>query len=149
MSLDSPLWKFIFEALKPDPDTDKLVQFAADDFDEEDLLTTCRDHGILLIVNEVLKSVAQEIFTATGLDQWRSAVAASTLHSLEMHRELQRLTSLFNEADLPAMPFKGPTLSESLYGDPLLRMSADLDLLVPHEHVASIVDLLIDRRLPD
>jgi hypothetical protein len=67
-----------------------------------------------------------------------------------MHRELQRLTSLFDEADLPALPFKGPTLSESLYGDPLLRTSADLDLLVSREHVAKAADLLIeDSYLPE
>ena len=142
MFLDTPIWKFIFEALKPESDADKLVQLASEDFDEHELLTVCRDHGILLIVNEALKKAAQEIFTATGLDQWRSAVAASTLHSLEMHRELQQLSSLFDEADLSAVPFKGPTLSESLYGDPLLRMSADLDLLVLRERVAEVVDLL-------
>ena len=143
MSLDSSLWKFIFEALKSDPDTGKLVQFAADDLDEEDLLTTCRDHGILLIVNESLKEAAQQIFSLDGLEVWRSAVAASTLHSIEMHRELKYLTDLFKEADLPAVPFKGPKLSESLYGDPLLRLSADLDFLVLPEHVARVVDLLI------
>lgn len=142
MSLDSPPWRIIFESLKPEPDTGKLVRLVAEDFAEHELLIICRDHGILLIVNEVLKNIAQEIFTAAGLDQWRSAVAASTLHSLEMHRELQRLTSLFDEAGLPAVPFKGPTLSEILYGDPLLRMSADLDLLVPREHVVRAVDLL-------
>ena len=143
MSLGNSSWKIIFEALKPDPDTDKLVQLAAEGLNEDGLLTICRDHGILLIVNESLKEVAQQIFSVKGLESWRSAVAANTLHSLEMHRELQQLISLFDEADLPAMPFKGPTLSERLYGDPLLRMSADLDLLVPREHVASMVDLLI------
>ena len=145
MSLGNSSWKIIFEALKPDPDTDKLVQLAAEGLNEDGLLTICRDHGILLIVNESLKGVAQQIFSVKGLESWRSVVAASTLHSIEMHRELQRLTSLFDEADLPAVPFKGPTLSESLYGDPLLRMSADLDLLVPREHVSSLVGLLIEN----
>jgi len=142
MSLDNSLWKFIFEGLKPDPDTDKLVQFAANDFDEDELLTICRNHGILLIVNESLKEVAQQIFSVTGLEAWRSAVAASTLHSLEMNRELERLSGLFDKAGLPIAPFKGPMLSESLYGDPLMRMSADLDFLVPQEHVTTVVDLM-------
>ena len=92
-------------------------EFSADDFDEGDLLTTCRDHGILLIVNEALRSVAQEIFTTTGLDQWRSALAASTLHSLEMHRELQRLITFFDDADLPVV-FCGVNWDAATYGYP-------------------------------
>ena len=144
MSLDSLPWKIIFETLKPEPDIAELIRLAAEGLNEEELLTICSDHGILLIVNESLKGVIQQIFTVIGLEKWRSAVAASTLHSLEMNRELQRLISLFNKTDLRAVPFKGPMLSESLYGDPLLRMSADLDLMVPRDHVDRAVDLLIE-----
>ena len=145
MFLDTPIWKFIFEALKPERDSKKLVRLASEDIDECELRTICRDHGILLIVNESIKEVAQHIFSVTGLEAWRSAVAASTLHSLEMHRELQYLTRLFDKAGLPVVPFKGPRLSDRLYGDPLLKMSADLDLLVSREHVARIVDLLVEN----
>jgi hypothetical protein len=143
MFLDNPTWKFIFAALKSEPDTEVLIRLSTEGFDESELLKICRDHGILLIVNDSLKEVAQQVFPAEGLEAWRSAVAASTMHSLEMHRELEHLTALFNEAGLPFVPFKGPMLSESLYGDPLLRMSADLDLLVPRDHVTGAVDLMI------
>ncbi len=145
MPLDSSLWKFIFEALKPEPDTCKLVKIASEGFGEYELITICRDHGILLIINDSLKMIAQQIFTAKGLEQWRAAVASCTLQSLELHRELQRLLPLFAEAGVPVMPFKGPMLSEKLFGDLLLRMSADLDLLVPREHVAEVVELLADN----
>ncbi len=39
-------------------------------------------------------------------------------------------------AGVPVIPLKGVALSESLYGDAALRVSADLDILVPRECVA-------------
>ena len=139
----TPAWKFIFEALKPEPDIEKLVRLASETLDEQELLTACRDHGILLIVNAALKDAARHIFTTSGLEQWRASVASCTLHSLEFYRELQRLLSLFNEAGIPVDSFKGPILSERLFGDPLLRMSADLDFLVPRDQVAKTIDLMM------
>ncbi len=150
MSLDSPFWKFIFESLKTDPDTGELLHLAVGGLNEDGLLTSCCDHGILLIVNESLKEIAQQIFTAKGLEKWRAHVASCTLQSLELHRELKRLLPLFAETEIPVVPFKGPVLSEQLYGDPLLRMSVDLDLLVPRDCVVETVDLLMaDGYLPE
>jgi len=43
----------------------------------------------------------------------------------------------FNRASIPVMPLKGPLLSIEMYGDPGLRQSKDLDILVRREHVAA------------
>ncbi len=50
-------------------------------------------------------------------------------HSLLLAAVLKRLSS----AQIPAMPFKGPTLSSELYGDVGLRHARDLDLAVAAE----------------
>jgi len=142
MSQTTIAWKFVFEALKPEPDSDKLVCLAAEHLDENELLTVCRDPGVLLIVNHALQGLQRKIFSETALTKWRESVASSTLNSLIMYRELQRLVLLFDAADIPVLPFKGPTLSESLYGDPLLRMFSDLDILVSRDHVLTVVELL-------
>ena len=36
MSLDSPFWKFIFESLKPDPDTGELLHLAVGGLNEDE-----------------------------------------------------------------------------------------------------------------
>ena len=49
---------------------------------------------------------------------------------------LGRVLEGLGRAGCPAIPLKGVALSESLYGDAALRVSADLDILVPRECVA-------------
>ncbi len=142
---NTPAWQIVFEALKPDPDSEKLELIVAEHPDENELLSICQDHGILLIVNQGLRGLHHNIFSADGQERWRSAVATYTLLSLTMHRELQRLLKLSTAANIPVVPFKGPILSERLYGDSALRMSAALDLLVPAGQVCTMVTLLIDE----
>ncbi len=51
-------------------------------------------------------------------------------------RALGRVLEGLGRAGVPVIPLKGVALSESLYGDAALRVSADLDILVPRECVA-------------
>jgi hypothetical protein len=141
---NTPAWKIIFEALKPAQDLARLESLSAEHPDENELLTICRDHGILLIVNQALKGVRHKLFSVGGQEQWYTEAATYTLLGLTMHRELQHLLARFAFADIPVAPFKGPTLSEQIYGDPALRMFADLDLLVLPDHVCATVALLIE-----
>jgi len=44
--------------------------------------------------------------------------------------KLFEILNLFKENDILALPFKGPVLAESVYGDISLRKFVDLDILV-------------------
>ena len=44
--------------------------------------------------------------------------------------ELVRLLSLLEEQGIPAVPYKGPTLAQRLYGDLALREFGDLDIMI-------------------
>ena len=46
---------------------------------------------------------------------------------------LAAVLKAFNQAGIPVMPLKGPLLSRLIYGDPGIRQSKDLDILVPPE----------------
>ena len=59
-----------------------------------------------------------------------------------LSQELARLLAVLSAAGVPAIPLKGMALAESLYGDLALRVSADLDLLIPPERFADCVPLL-------
>jgi hypothetical protein len=69
---------------------------------------------------------------------WRTAAA----HNLLLASETTRLLKLFAGAGIPAVPYKGPSLSLQLYGNVGLRPARDLDILIPPEHVAGATDLL-------
>jgi hypothetical protein len=47
-----------------------------------------------------------------------------------MAAELLRVLAKLDAASIPAIPYKGPVIAASLYGDPALREFDDLDLLV-------------------
>jgi Uncharacterised nucleotidyltransferase len=61
---------------------------------------------------------------------WHQTVAASLIARLD-------------EAGIRAVPLKGPFLAELLYGDPGLRVSGDLDLLVDAEQLDAAADVLM------
>ncbi len=54
-------------------------------------------------------------------------------------RELTELLRLFDQAQIPAIPLKGMALAESLYGDLTLRVSDDIDILVPRATVGRAI----------
>jgi hypothetical protein len=49
--------------------------------------------------------------------------------------ELTAVLSLLAASGVPALPFKGVTLGAQAYGNPALRPSRDIDILIPAEHV--------------
>jgi len=56
--------------------------------------------------------------------------AAIEAHGAFMLAELARISAAFDEAHIPLLAFKGPVLSQQLYGHPGLRSFSDLDVIV-------------------
>ena len=62
----------------------------------------------------------------------------SAQRNLRMTGQLVRILELFEQHGIEALPVKGPVLAQDLYGDPTVRMSCDLDILVrPRDAVAA------------
>ena len=77
-----------------------------------------------------------------------AAAGASAARTLGQMRRLTELTALLERAGVPALPYKGPTLSLQLYGDVALRQSVDLDLVVPFDRYADARAALVAHGLP-
>jgi hypothetical protein len=82
-------------------------------------------------------NVPQE--TSERLKNDRTAQAARTLGQVA---ELARVGANFTEAGVALIPLKGVTLSQQLYGNPCIRNSCDLDILVKSEDVSRCDKLL-------
>jgi Uncharacterised nucleotidyltransferase len=67
----------------------------------------------------------------------------NAFHNTLLAEELARVLTLLTQAGIPAIPLKGVTLAESLYGDVSLRLCTDIDVLVPHQMVAQAFHLLL------
>jgi hypothetical protein len=57
-------------------------------------------------------------------------------------RELINITKALGEASIPVIPYKGCFLSQLIYGDPYVRVSVDIDIIIPKDSVKKAWDIL-------
>lgn len=107
------------------------------------ILERIRAHQILPLVCRNLDRLGfpgvPEPVRAELADLFRS----NAVRNIFLAKELARVLALLGEAGVPVMPLKGTALAESLYGDPALRVCADVDVLVPPKYVAEAFRLLL------
>jgi hypothetical protein len=75
-------------------------------------------------------------------ERLRRRLTESVGRQLVLSRELARLLKVFERERLPVIPLKGPALAATLYSDPRLRPSSDLDLLIRRERLPAADNLL-------
>ncbi len=93
------------------------------------LLQLGEHHGVLALVARNL--IAHAPGLPSQIDQsLRSAFDENVRRNLWFASELVRITGQFERKQVPAIPYKGPVLAESAYGDVALRNFGDLDFLI-------------------
>jgi len=97
--------------------------------DWKHLLRFAAQHGVLPLVARNLSAHAREV-PAEIRQQLRSADEENVRRNLWFANELGRITDCFDGKQLRVVPFKGPMLAESVYGDLALRSFSDLDFLI-------------------
>jgi hypothetical protein len=63
--------------------------------------------------------------------EWTRIFRVHAIRTELLMQEFARILRLLSEAGVHVIPLKGVDLGESLYGDPALRVVADIDVLVP------------------
>jgi hypothetical protein len=76
-------------------------------------------------------------------ERLKSCRTQHAVRALGQVAELTRVGRLYADAGVPLIPLKGVALSQELYGDPCVRSSCDLDILVKLEDVEKAELLLI------
>ena len=97
--------------------------------DWKELLRLAEQQGILPLVARNLTAHARELPTEI-VQQLRSADEGNIRRNLWFAGELGRITAYLDGKQLRAVPYKGPGLAESVYGDLALRIFSDLDFLI-------------------
>jgi hypothetical protein len=106
------------------------------------LLASAHQHSVVQLLYHRLNAVCPEAVPAPAMSQLRTRYEENTRQNLLLTGELFKLLSIFQTHGIQAIPFKGPTLAQSAYGDIALRQFNDLDLLVHKRDVPRIKDLL-------
>ncbi len=107
------------------------------------LRRTAGDHGVLPFLYSRLKEAARDLVPQAEMDRWKGLYQANGRRNLVMTARLLKVLRVFDAHGIRAVPFKGPVLAETAYGDIALRTFSDLDILVHKRDIPKVKELLV------
>jgi len=118
------------QLIQQDPDWSALLQAAA-------------AHGVGPLLYNSVRAVGQDAIPPAVLAWLRRHTQQIFIWSSLLAQELVRVLAIFEAHALPAIPYKGPVLTISAYGDLSLRPFADLDIWVHQQDMKRGKELLL------
>jgi hypothetical protein len=111
--------------------------------DWSSLLTILQANWIIPFLYRRIGSLPPECRPPESItDEMRQAFLFSRVRSLHMEGQLREIIEAFQNEGLRVLVLRGPALAFSLYEDPAMRSSCDLDLLVIPEQVVQARGIL-------
>ncbi len=108
---------------------DRIAHWNLSNLDWSELVRLAERHGVLPLAARNLMEHGRGLLPELGRSL-RSLYEANLRRSLRFAAELARILQHFERWQLRAVPYKGPVLSQSAYGDLGLRSFCDLDFLI-------------------
>jgi len=97
--------------------------------DWQEFIRRAEHHGVIPLAARNLIEHAPRL--SDGIEATlRSSYELNMKRGLWFAAELARIVRKFGLQGVPVLPFKGPVLAQSVYGDPGLRSFSDLDLMI-------------------
>jgi hypothetical protein len=125
-------------------DLQRLAGLLERGVDWDDLIRGARRHGTLPLLHRILSKHGTRSVEPRPLDALRDLSEQRAMHSLALAAETVRVVDALDREGVPAVPFKGASLAEAVYGNLTLRDFEDVDLLVHRSEVAAAVNALLD-----
>ena len=118
----------------------------AEYFELNTFIDLVHQHGILPLVYKTIKQLSSSSSLNTEiLAELKAHYQTIAQRNMLMSAELIRIMKLLEDNGIEALAFKGPALSQLVYGDITLRQYVDLDVLVKKEDIYKIDTLLKGR----
>lgn len=112
----------------------RIRQLAGECRDWEYFAQACRDHRVTSLVCHTLATHAADLVPAAVLELLRTSFRANACRNLFLTQELLQLVQKFRKHGIEVIPFKGPLLAITTYGNVALRQFGDLDFLVQKDN---------------
>jgi len=129
-----------------DSETTKCIkELLGKTLDWQYLLHNAFHHGIMQLLYWQLKETYPEAVPKDKMNQLKKNFKANSKCNLFLTVKLLKLLNLFKENNIIAIPYKGPIQAALAYGDPLLRQSSDLDILLREQDVLEAKELLVSQ----
>lgn len=142
----SPEQEFICQSVRPDPEFDRIETLAESDLDWDSVYSLAYERH--RVVPQVHKTISSGDFAESIPESVRERFADRahkiTQENLSLTHSLLSLLDRFDAAGIPAIPFKGPVLAQTVYGDFTHRQHRDLDVVVPESRLRAAESVLED-----
>ena len=106
------------------------------------LMESAGRHGLLPLLYLYLNSNCRGEVPGAFLDELQKGFYETCKINLLLAGELLKILSLLESHGIPAIPFKGPTLTVKVYGNLAFRPFGDLDILLGEENLPRVKTLL-------
>ncbi|BAZ11070.1 hypothetical protein NIES4071_28950 [Calothrix sp. NIES-4071] len=113
------------------------------DIDWEYFIKKARFHRVIPLLYANLSNIAKESIPEDVFSRISSIFNTNIQRTLLLSAELIKILKLLKENGITGVPYKGPALSASLYGNVALRPAGDLDIVVQKSDVLKFKQLLI------
>ena len=113
--------------------------------DWEYLFRVAGRHGLMPLLYHQLNTIFPESVPGALLNRLKARFHANLAYNLFLTAELLKVLSLFENHGISAVPFKGPVLASSVYGNLSFREFSDLDILIHKSDLKRVKDLLLSQ----
>ena len=129
------------------PMRDRILELVRGPLDWTNLVALAERHGLRPLLHRHIESLAPDAVPPPIFKLLWAWTERTRSRNRAMAKELLRLLALLDAKGIPALPYKGPALAVSIYGDLALREFGDLDVLVRQEDMPGAIALLIEQGL--
>jgi hypothetical protein len=123
----------------------RLREFAAIGIDWEYLFLLARRHAVVPLLHLQLERHAADLVPPETRHRLKHHYLENSARNTVLTAELCHLITLFANAGIEAIPYKGPVLSLFAYDNLALRRFVDLDIIVKKSDVLSTRQILLDE----
>ena len=111
--------------------------------DWEYLLGLGEQNEVLSLLYWHLNAASDDLVPPAVMQRLRGVFFQTSVHNLSLLKELMRVLAKLKEDGIDAVPYKGPSLARSLFGNVAFRRTRDIDILVRPEAVERTRRLLV------
>ncbi|MBW2005789.1 MAG: nucleotidyltransferase family protein [Deltaproteobacteria bacterium] len=121
---------------------DRIHSLVQNNIDWEYIVKASIRQRVMPLLYQNLKTTCPQNVPDDILAKLRHYFLINSSRNLFLSGQVLKLLNLLKENGIIAIPFKGPVLAESVYGDISLRQFADLDILVSQGEVLRAINLI-------
>ncbi|MGK7958534.1 MAG: GlcNAc-transferase family protein [Crocosphaera sp.] len=125
--------------------TEKIKKIIWEGVNWDYLLRTASQQRVMPLLYWNLKNTCPEAVPETTFTQLEQDFHTNAVHNLLLTKELHNILNLFQDHNITAIPFKGPVLATSVYGNLSMRQFGDLDIILRKQDMVNAQKLLLSQ----